>query len=517
MLGTIVGKYRIVGQLGRGATGIVYRAVDQSLNREVAVKILNPALADSEVLKRFKAEATVLASLNHPEIATLYDLFRTGTELLMVMELVRGETLEHLCERLGPLPPERAAYLIDRILWALEHAHRAGVVHRDMKPSNVMVTELGHVKIMDFGVARVRGSEHVTVDGYVVGTPAYMPPEQALGKEVDGRADLYSVGVIFYRLVTGALPLTADTPVGMLQKQISDVPAPLRLHRDDLPAWCEQIVERALTKSPDDRFQSATEFRDALANATGIVTTSDLENGFAEDTRVVASPARGSRPTLVLSRSQAGLASDSDADRIPLAVATAGLVSAANGVLTALRSRHNVRAATILGVFTTSVAALASVPLHHPKTDRMPAAQIKTIPQIVFEAKILVADSRPPREREGLLVLTDRKLTITAAGAKSQPVHSVSFDDVVSISYSRGRDPMWSSPKGPAPVTSGQGVALRVYGTSAARNWITVRTNTASPFIVLRFDDGEIKEVLSALHERTGRTPQVIAKRKGSR
>src|SRR2546428_9377324 len=191
MVGTTIGQYRILAPLGRGGAGTVYKALDETLNREVAIKILNPDLADTEIMKRFRAEATTLAKLNHPEIATIYELFRSETDLLMVMEFVKGETLDKLSDRLGPMPPERAAYLIDKVLSALEHAHRAGIVHRDMKPANVMVTEHGGVKIMDFGVARVRGAEHV--DGYMMGTPAYMPPEQVLGQDVDARADLYSV------------------------------------------------------------------------------------------------------------------------------------------------------------------------------------------------------------------------------------------------------------------------------------------------------------------------------------
>jgi serine/threonine-protein kinase len=210
-------------------------------------------------MSRFRAEATTLAKLSHPEIATIYELFRSDTDLLMVMELVRGETLDKLSERLGPLPPERAASLIDKVLSALEHAHRAGIVHRDMKPANVMVTETGGVKIMDFGIARVRGADHMTVDGHMMGTPAYMPPEQVLGQDVDGRADLYSVGVVFYRLLTGTLPFKADTTIGMVQKQISDAPTPLRLYRDGLPDWCEGLLHRALAKSPVDRFQTAEE------------------------------------------------------------------------------------------------------------------------------------------------------------------------------------------------------------------------------------------------------------------
>ena len=143
MLGTVIGKYRIVGSLGRGATGVVYRAVDETLGREVAIKILSSEVAESDVLKRFRTEATALAKLNHPGIATIYELCSSGPDLLMVMEYVPGQTLEHLSDREGPMAPARAAYLVVQLLSALEHAHRAGIIHRDMKPANVMVSHAG--------------------------------------------------------------------------------------------------------------------------------------------------------------------------------------------------------------------------------------------------------------------------------------------------------------------------------------------------------------------------------------
>jgi predicted Ser/Thr protein kinase len=281
MIGRTIGKYRIIGQLGRGGAGIVYKAVDETLGRDVAVKTLNPDLANSEVMTRFRAEATILAKLNHPQIATIFELVQSDNDLLMVMEFVRGETLDKLAERLGPIAPDRAAYLIDLILSALEHAHGAGVVHRDVKPANVMVTDEGGIKIMDFGIARVLGAEQKTVDFRLMGTPAYMSPEQVMGEEVDGRSDLYSVGVLFYRLISGALPFTADTALGMLQRQIRDTPTPVNVHRPSLPAWCETIVQRALSKTPADRFQSAEEFRDALGRATGPLPAADYAKTFA--------------------------------------------------------------------------------------------------------------------------------------------------------------------------------------------------------------------------------------------
>ena len=187
MVGRTVGKYRIVSRLGRGGMGTVYKAVDETLDREVAIKSLNPELADNELLKRFRAEAVMLAKLNHPNIATLFELTQHDGQLLMVMEFVGGETLEALSQHTGALTPDRARELCLQVLDALAFAHRAGVVHRDLKPANLMLTESGLVKIMDFGLARMAGTEHLTIDGFMVGTPAYMAPEQVLAGEIDGR------------------------------------------------------------------------------------------------------------------------------------------------------------------------------------------------------------------------------------------------------------------------------------------------------------------------------------------
>ena len=231
MTGRTVGKYRILAPLGRGATGVVYRALDQTLEREVAIKVLIRDLAEPVAMRRFRAEATTLARLNHPGIATIYELIEVDADLLMVMELVRGESLEQLCRRLGPIPPHHACHIVDQVLAALDNAHRAGIVHRDIKPANIMLTDAGLVKIMDFGIARVRGDERLTIDGSMIGTPAYMPPEQVLGQQVDARSDLYSMGVVLYQLLAGALPFSADNAIATLQKQVSETPthvAPLR-------------------------------------------------------------------------------------------------------------------------------------------------------------------------------------------------------------------------------------------------------------------------------------------------
>ena len=162
------------------------------------------------------------------------------------------------------MPFDRAASLTGQILDALGHAHRAGIVHRDLKPANLMLTEAGIVKVMDFGIARVAGTERMTNDGFMVGTPAYMAPEQVRGEEVDGRTDLYAVGVVFYRLLTGKLPFKAETAVAMIQSQLNDQPTPARQVRTDLPDWLDVVLMRSLAKRPGERYQSAEEFRRAL-------------------------------------------------------------------------------------------------------------------------------------------------------------------------------------------------------------------------------------------------------------
>src|SRR4051812_25126813 len=264
MLGQTVGKYRVVSRLGRGGMGTVYKAVDETLGREVAIKRLNQDLTEQETLKRFRAEAITLARLNHPNIATLFELTEHDGELLMVMEFVRGETFESLCERLGAIPISRAVELCSQVFDALAHAHRVSIVHRDLKPANLMLAESGVVKVMDFGLARIAGSEHLTNDGYMVGTPAYMSPEQVLGRDIDGRADLYAMGVVLFRLLTGQLPFKADSGIAMVQHQLNDPPTPVRQVRSELPVACEDILLRALAKGPSERFQSAGQFKAAL-------------------------------------------------------------------------------------------------------------------------------------------------------------------------------------------------------------------------------------------------------------
>jgi serine/threonine-protein kinase len=263
MVGQTIGKYRVVEQIGRGGMGTVYKAVDETLDRRVALKLLNADLIDQDAVERFRREALMLAKLNHGRIGAIHELSRNGHDLLMVMEYLEGETFEKLIER-GPMEVPRAISLVSQVLDALDYAHGAGVIHRDLKPANLMLSPSGEVKVMDFGIARVQGSEHLTTNGYMVGTPAYMAPEQVRGEEVDPRMDLYSVAVVLYRMLTHHLPFNGDTAIAMIHSQLNNPPTPAQQFRADLPEWLVAALERGLAKKPADRFQTAREFRAAL-------------------------------------------------------------------------------------------------------------------------------------------------------------------------------------------------------------------------------------------------------------
>jgi eukaryotic-like serine/threonine-protein kinase len=295
MIGRSVGKYRILDRLGRGGMGTVYRAIDDTLQREVAIKVLNADVTEPETLKRFRVEAITLAKLHHPSIAMLYELREEDGELMMVMEFVHGQTLQRLADKMGPMPPDFAAQLCAQALDGLAHAHRAGIVHRDLKPGNIMVTDEGVVKVMDFGIARIAGSEHLTSDGLAMGTPAYMAPEQILGQETDSRSDIYAMGIVLYSLWTGQPPFHAETPIAIAHKQVTDLPTPLNVVRPNLPVWCDAVLARALAKDPADRFQTAQEFRAALLESAKFTSLEDVATMTMATPRAVMVDPTGGR------------------------------------------------------------------------------------------------------------------------------------------------------------------------------------------------------------------------------
>jgi eukaryotic-like serine/threonine-protein kinase len=268
------GRYELDGVVGRGSLAEVYRARDIRLDRIVAVKTLRADLARNQQSQgRFRREAQSAASLTHPSIVGVYDTgedMATGVPVpYIVMEYVDGRIVRDLLQEGYRLLPERSLEIIDGVLRALDYSHQAGIVHRDIKPGNVMVTRNGDVKVMDFGIARAMDDAQATTTqtAQVIGTVQYLSPEQARGERVDSRSDLYSVGCVLYELLTGRPPFTGDSPVAIAYQHVRENPVPPSRVDPDVPAWADAIVLKAMAKSPADRYQTAAEMRADLQRA----------------------------------------------------------------------------------------------------------------------------------------------------------------------------------------------------------------------------------------------------------
>ena len=300
------GRYKILKKLGAGGMATVYLAEDQELGRRIAIKILDAKhAADQQFVERFRREASSAAGLSHPNIVQVYDRGNAEGTYYIAMELIDGLSLKELVLQRGPSPILVAVNYGRQILAALRFAHRNGVVHRDIKPHNVLVNDEGRVKVTDFGIARAGASEMTEV-GSIIGTAQYLSPEQARGAPVDDRSDLYSVGVLLYELLTGVAPYNGDTPVEIAMKHLSAVPEPPSAKRPEVPPELDAVVLRALAKSPDDRYQSAEEMdADLSAISKGLEiseTTTDAATtvlagaGLSAPTMITKAPTRVAPP-----------------------------------------------------------------------------------------------------------------------------------------------------------------------------------------------------------------------------
>lgn len=293
MIGKVVGTYKIIDKIGEGGMGSVYKGIDEMLEREVAIKVLRPELASQEhVVERFRTEAKTLAKLNHTNIATVFNFIHQDDHYFMVMEFVRGETLDQIIRKTGAMVFEQAVAMFCHALDGLEHAHSFGIIHRDIKPANLMLSDTGIVKVMDFGIARVLGTSRITRQGNIVGTIEYMSPEQVRGEETDARSDIYAAGILLYEMLTGRVPFESKSEFELMKAQIEDPPPPPRNFASYISEQAEQAIMRALAKKPEARYQSALEFRQELLKsvATSTAPLGDSAPVYAAPATRVSSP-----------------------------------------------------------------------------------------------------------------------------------------------------------------------------------------------------------------------------------
>jgi eukaryotic-like serine/threonine-protein kinase len=262
----IIGQYQVVEKIGEGGMGVIYKAVHSTLQQVVAIKALPDSFSSHpEVRQRFIREATIQAKVSHPNIVNILNFFELENSCYIVMEYVEGETLDAMIKRQGLIPPARCLSLFEQIAAGIEYAHAKGIVHRDIKPGNIMISSEGAVKIMDFGIAKVSGGLPLTKAGVKVGTIWYMSPEQVKGFPGTVSTDIYSLGVTLFEMVTGRVPYYADAEFKLMKMIVEAPPPSPTSFYPYIPAPMENAILKALAKSPEERFESVNQFAAALA------------------------------------------------------------------------------------------------------------------------------------------------------------------------------------------------------------------------------------------------------------
>jgi tRNA A-37 threonylcarbamoyl transferase component Bud32/Tfp pilus assembly protein PilF len=314
LTGQTLGKYQLVERLGRGGMADVYKGYQPGLDRYVAVKVMHPHLAENaDFITRFRREAKSVAELRHPYIVQVFDFDVQGDNYYMVMEYIEGgrtlkQVLQELAERAERLPLEQTLDIVAKLADALAYAHNLGMIHRDIKPANVLIASLDRPVLSDFGIARLMNESGLTVSGMLIGTPAYMSPEQGRGERIDARSDIYSLGIVLYEMLTGRPPYDADTPYAIILKHINDPLTPPHVLTSPMPEAVERIVLKCLAKDAEDRFASMAALREALRNAQsaiGVQQTASTIAAAAPTQQPIAQPTLAA-PTAVAPASRSG-------------------------------------------------------------------------------------------------------------------------------------------------------------------------------------------------------------------
>ncbi|GBD32586.1 Serine/threonine-protein kinase PrkC [bacterium HR33] len=406
-----LGEYEILGELGHGGMATVILAHEVTLNRKVAIKVMSPALLaqDPGIRERFKREAQTAAALSHPHIIPIYTVRESEDLVFFVMKYIDGRSLETVIQEVGALPIPVVQTILQQIGSALDHAHQRGVVHRDMKPGNVMLDRDGWVVVTDFGIAKVAGTQALTVTGGVVGTPAYMSPEQCSGQPVTGASDQYSLGVMAYEMLTGRQPFEATSLVTLMYEHVHTAPRPIRELRPDCPLELEKAVLRMLAKSPGERFPSVAE---AIASIAAAEVPQDVRSQMA---------------TLVQRTSTGAILEKFQTPRSPVPPSTkrAGTVPAEQASAPAAAARRRMRIIPVYWIAPAAIAAAAvawfllsrgdgSTTATTPAT-QAPAAEIAATPV----ARLVIAPATAAIPAGGSIALSP-----TAYGPQGEPVEA---------------------------------------------------------------------------------------------
>ena len=424
----------------------------------------------------------------------------------MAMELVRGQTLRQIVEQAGVLSPERAAEICVQVLGALAHAHSAGIVHRDLKPANLMITDTGTFKIMDFGVARLDGAAHLTQAGFTMGTPAYMAPEQLQGGTIDGRTDLYALGVVFYRLITGALPFGGDTPYEMAQSQLKDPPAPVARFRPDAPAWVHEVIARALAKNPAERFQSAHEFQEMLTDClTGRALPSKYRDDGATEQVALHSPKApaGSGPAAAWFRSRRHLWLTA-ASIVTAALVGTGWAMGRPGTTAPPPSQVSGQPSPSAPAATAAAATRPPAPAVKPKSPPVAPAPVRVLaasaPTSFGRVKLLMVDGKHITERDVVLFFDSERLAALPAD-RGDPLVTMPYSGIAKATYTYAVDPAWDPQlAAPAERINVPGFLAGFLGRS--RHWLVLQTKTVAA--ILRLENIQLREVIATVESRAG-------------